>query len=473
MGNLNKIEHIIVLMQENRSFDCMLGKLYPKSKKFNGLSGSETNPLQGQPDVSVWSSEGTDPKSMCLPNPDPGESWDDINMELFGLNGIPGTQIPSMNGFVNNYMQQSTRAADKYQPNMPMHYYTPEQLPALSYLAKQYAVSDQWFASAPCQTIPNRFFMHAATANGYENNSPYHFLYTMNTIFNALTEVNQSWHIYFSDFPQSIMLSKLWPYTNNFSHFDNFKNDAKNGNLPAYTFIEPQYWPFKTLPNDQHPPLHVGLGDQLVADVYNAVRSSPLWEKTLLIITRDEHGGCYDHVPPPLAVPPSDTVTTPFNFDRYGVRVPTVLISPYIKQGTILRVVDDETVPHNGPPYPFDHTSIIATIRKRFKIKPLTNRDAVAPDLEKVLNLSTPENNGPLAKPSKFIYTKDDLEAALDAPLNDFQKAMHATAAHLPTTDQAKSSEQHTRSIQIPDHKTPREAVPYIKDQLEKFLGQH
>ena len=123
MGNLEKIEHIVVLMQENRSFDCMLGQLYPKSREFNGLSGHETNPLQGQPNVSVWSSEGTDPKSMCLPNPDPGESWDDVNMALFGLDGTPGDQVPPMNGFVNNYMQTAAakKDPDRYQPNMPMH----------------------------------------------------------------------------------------------------------------------------------------------------------------------------------------------------------------------------------------------------------------------------------------------------------------------------------------------------------------
>lgn len=476
-----KIEHIVVLMLENRSFDCMLGQLYPKSKDFNGLSGKETNPLQGQPDVKVWSSDDSNPQSMCIPKPDPGEEWDDMNMQLFGLNTPPSTQPPKMNGFVNNYMQQTGRPADEYDPKAIMHYYTPKQLPALSQLAKQYAVSDQWFASAPCQTWPNRFFVHTATANGYVNNSPYHYLYEMNTIFNALTEVNQSWRIYFGDFPQSAVLSKLWPYYKNFDLIERFQDDAKNGTLPAYTFIEPRYFPAKKLATAQHPPHHIRAGDQFVAEIYNAIRTSPLWEKTLLIITFDEHGGCYDHVPPPLAVPPSDTVTTPFNFDRYGVRVPAVLVSPYIKEGTILRVVDNDVVPHNGPPYPFDHTSIIATIRKCFKIKnPLTNRDAVAPDLEKVLNLSAPKNNGPLISLPDFEYTENDLKIARQKPLDALQQTLFDAAAYLLSLGQTSDPDSVTKAIKAhskslrehPPAHTAEDAIPFIKSKLKDFLGK-
>ena len=278
MGILSeKIEHIVVLMQENRSFDSMLGTLYPKSPKFNGLSGHETNPQQGQPDVSVWTSDATDTLSMKIPDPDPGESWDDMNMQLFGLNETAGEQPPPMNGFVNNYVQQSNLHAKH--SKAPMHYYTEKQLPILHQLAKQFAVSDQYFASAPCQTYPNRFFAHCGTAGGYVNNTPFHFPYLMKSIFNCLSEANISWGIYYNEIPHSLALTKLWPFIDNFHPIEQFTLHAKNGTLPAYTFIEPRFFPDIAIPTDQHPPVEVNWGEDLIANVYNIVRSSPLGKK--------------------------------------------------------------------------------------------------------------------------------------------------------------------------------------------------
>ena len=161
-----KIEHVVVLMMENRSFDSILGQLYPKNPGFDGLKGNETNPLHGGDDIKVWNSGKFDPKSMSIPDPDPGELWVDINMQLFGLDGKPGIEPPAMNGFVNNYVRQTTVPSGSYLPESIMHYYTPEQLPVISMLAKEFAVCDNWFASAPCQTWPNRFFLHCATAGG-------------------------------------------------------------------------------------------------------------------------------------------------------------------------------------------------------------------------------------------------------------------------------------------------------------------
>jgi phospholipase C len=482
-----KIEHIIVLMLENRSFDSMLGNLYPKSPAFNGLFGNETNPCHGQTDICVWSDENLDQNAMSIPNPDPGELWNDINMQLFGLDGKPGIQLPPMNGFVNNYVKQNAQPPENYIPQAIMHYYSPTQVPVLSQLAKQFAVSDQWFASAPCQTWPNRFFLHTGTANGYENNSPTHFPYLMDTIFNHLQSAKKSWIIYFHDFPQTLTLSKLWSYPDHFHFIDKFKEDAKKGNLPAYSFIEPRYFPGLALPNDQHPPHHVGLGEQLIAEIYNAVRSAPTWEKTLLIITYDEHGGCYDHEPPPLAVTPNNTPTMPFNFDRYGVRVPAIVVSPYIKPGTILRIADDGELPHQGPPYPFDHTSILASIRKCFNLEiPLSNRDAVAPDLEQVLMLEQPNNHGPLSIiPLPYKARPADLQAANMAQLNDLQKALHEAAAHLPdlsimTTIEGRAEilREHLRKLasgslpEVPPHRTTGEALSFINSRRQKFLGK-
>lgn len=480
----DKVEHIVVLMLENRSFDSMLGKLYAGEKPFDGLGGEETNPHFGQADIKIWSNKDTDPQSMSVPTPDPGELWTDINMQLFGLDGKPGAQAPSMTGFVNNYVRQP----DVSDPKAIMHYYDPAQVPVISELARKFAVCDQWFASAPCQTWPNRFFLHTGTAGGYENNSPAHFPYLMNTVFNKMNEVGKTWGIYYHDFPQTLTLSHLWPHLEHFHFFDDFKDDAKKGKLPSYAFIEPRYFPDVKLPNDQHPPHNVGMGEELIAEVYNAVRSAPTWEKTLLIIIYDEHGGCYDHVPPPMAVPPDNSSPQPFGFDRYGVRVPALLVSPYIEPGTVLRAVQDGKLPHNGPPYPYDHTSVIATLRKCFNLGgPLTNRDAVAPDLESALNLDAPRNDCPESvTPLPYDIPSDVLQAALDAPLNGFQKAMHEAAAHLPSPGGIGQDaegllgniENHIENLvngimsEVPNHKTPAEALPYMRNRLNNFLGK-
>jgi phospholipase C len=427
MSSLEKIEHVVVLMLENRSFDCMLGRLYPKSAGFDGLAGTETNPDNNGNPVQVWSGAGTAPPLMTTPDPDPGELFTDMNMQIFGVSPTPTPATPTMSGFVRSYLAQTTEPPGSYAANSVMHYFSPEQVPVISRLARQFAVSDRWHASAPCQTWPNRFFMHTATANGYENNSPTHFPYEMPTIFNRFDQfgVAGGWKVYFHDVPQSLTLSQLWPHLERFRFYEEFRHDAKMGSLPAYSFIEPRYFSDISLPNDEHPPHVVTLGEQLTADVYNCLRAGPAWTKTLLIITYDEHGGCFDHVPPPPAQPPAATPTVPFNFDRYGVRVPAVLVSPYIRQGTVLR-----------PPgaTPFDHTSIIKTLRHRFQLGPaLTLRDEAAPDLGDALALDDPENMGPPAiEALPYVPGPAEVAAAQQRPLNNMQEALLRLAAHLP-----------------------------------------
>ncbi len=431
MGMLSKINHVVVLMLENRSFDNMFGRLYPKSDGFDGLSGTEACVGPDGVSIPVWNEPGTDEETMRIPNPDPGELWFDINTQIFG-SAQPGTPLPdaSMAGFAKNYANQTVPPSDPCVAKNIMHYFSPEQVPVISRLARQFAVCDRWHASAPCQTWPNRFFVHTGTANGFQNNDPIHFPYEMPTIFNRFEDLRiaNGWKIYFHDMPQSLTLSRLWPHAENFRLYGEFRHDAKNGTLPAYSFIEPRYFADVALPNDEHPPHVVTLGEQLIADVYNSLRGGPKWTETLFIITYDEHGGCYDHVPPPVAVPPSPTATLPFNFDRYGVRVPAVVISPYIQQGAVLR-----------PPgkIPFDHTSIIATLRKRFSLGPqLSERDAVAPDLDVVLTLPNPSNLGPEHLDAlPFLPTPADIARAQARPLNDMQRALVKLASHLPATE--------------------------------------
>ncbi len=461
MSALEQIDHIVVLMLENRSFDCMLGKLYPASPGFDGLTGSESNIDTNGQAVRVWNSPGTDSSSLSIPDPDPGELFVDINMQLFGNpNPASPAPAPTMSGFARNYVDQ--KAGDsEYDPKKVMHYFTPEQVPVISRLARQFAVCDRWFASAPCQTWPNRFFVHTATANGYVNNSPTHFPYTMDTIYNRFELAGRDdWKIYFHDIAQSKTLAKLWLLPDHFHFYEQFRHDAAQGTLPGYSFIEPRYFSDWSMPNDQHPPHVVTLGEQLIADVYNNLRCSSVWTKTLLVITYDEHGGCYDHVPPPSAAPPSNGPSAGFNFDRYGVRVPAVIVCPYIPQATVLRPPG---------PIPYDHTSILATLRRRFPElgPPLSGRDAVAPDLANVLTLENPTNLGPEWLDALPYAPAPNLVARVqDGPLNKMQQALVDLAANLPNDAVAAKPAwitDHIQQIAMEKKSAPGDALANVR----------
>ncbi len=436
MAARDGIEHVVVLMLENRSFDCMLGALYPKDPSFEGLSGNEKDLWLSQP-VPVWTSPATPLDSMAaqIPTPDPGELFTDINTQLFNGPRPNVPAVPSMNGFVRNYMDQQPRP-DSCQA--VMHYFKPEQVPVISALAKAFGVCDQWHASAPCQTWPNRLFVHTGTSLGHVNNRNFPIPFPAPSIFKRLSECGRGWRVYYHDVPQSLLLRDIWLEAPlHYRPFDTFLSDATNGTLPNYSFIEPRYFTdlfLNNVPNDQHPPHNVLYGEKLIADVYNAMRSSPCWKKTLLIIIYDEHGGCYDHVPPPAGVPPDNHQPDGFAFDSYGVRVPAVIISPYIAPASRVRSAANG-LPTNGPPYPFDHTSIIKTLRLLFDLgSPLTARDDVAPDLLNTLSLENPTNDGPASIPATAPSASiSELEQHANARPNDMQAALSQMAAQLPS----------------------------------------
>jgi phospholipase C len=437
------IEHVVVLMLENRSFDGMLGKLYPRDPSFDGLSGSEQNLWLAQP-VRVWQSGASrlDPDAATIPAPDPGELFQDMNAQLFG--GPRAAAPPPMSGFVQNFMAQQPAPGDC---RAVMHYFTPDQLPVISTLARAFGVCDQWHASAPCQTWPNRFFAHAGTCLGHVDNSTFPIPFPAPSIFRRLSDRDKGWRVYFHDVPQSLLLGDIWleaPF--HFRFFSTFLSDAQNGTLPNYSFIEPRYFTdlfLNNIPNDQHPPHNVLYGEQLLADVYNAVRRSPCWKKTLLIVTFDEHGGCYDHVPPPAAVPPDACRQYGFAFDSYGVRVPALLISPYMPPGSKVRAAP-EGVPFQGPPYPFDHTSIIKTLRVLFDLGgKLTERDEAAPDLLGPLSLLEPSNDGPdRVAPGMTVPSIAELQDRAGAAPNHMQAALSRMAAQLPPAPLAAGAAQ-------------------------------
>ncbi len=468
MPALSEIEHVVVLMLENRSFDCMLGKLYPSDPGFEGLTGGETNYWLQRP-IRVWRAPGDalDAASACIPNPDPGELYADMCTQIFG---DPPAGSARMSGFVVNYMNQQPTPANC---GAPMHYFTPEQVPVISELARAFGVCDQWHASAPCQTWPNRFFVHSGTCRGYVNNQNFSFPYEGPSIFRRMSDRGKSWRVYFHDVPHALMLEDiLLEAPMHFRFFGTFLSDAINGTLPNYSFIEPRYFTdlfLNNIPNDEHPPHDVRYGEQLIAEVYNAVRNSPCWRKTLLIITYDEHGGCFDHVTPPDAVPPDDKQPNGFAFDRYGVRVPAVIVSPYMPPGSKVRAMPTGA-PSPAGPYPFDHTSVLSTLRRLFDLgAPLTKRDAVAPDLIGPLSLNDPENDGPqMISPVSAKAAIAQLQERGAAPPNHMQAALSRMADLLPRAPAAPPASQ---PIAAPPPGTAALAHARSVLQTKAFLG--
>jgi phospholipase C len=403
-NQLSSIDHIVVLMLENRSFDHMLGFLYadsdnvtPTGQPFEGLTGTESNPAAATGSaVSVYQLSSADTDVYLSPGADPGEGYAATNTQLYATTTPAATAVPSNDGFVTNFAstlqwEQSegwsivagTEASDI------MGMFTPELLPVLSGLAKGYAVCDHWYASAPTETMPNRAFACAATSQGHMDDATKKF--TAPSIFGLLSDHAVSWSIYgYTSAPLTRLdFSDTTAAPDaNFGLFTDFQAAAAAGTLASYVFLEPSW---ESTGNSQHPNYDVALGEQLIYDVYQAVSTGPAWSSTLLVITYDEHGGCYDHVAPPGGATPPDSTVGEYGFDftRFGVRVPTVLVSPLIAAGTVFRVPDGTT--------PFDHTSILKTVENRWGLPALTARDAAAPDVSAALSLTSPRTDDPLS----------------------------------------------------------------------------
>jgi phospholipase C len=403
---LSAIEHVVVLMLENRSFDHMLGFLYsdsgntsPTGQPFEGLTGTESNPGSSGSPVTVFKIGPTTPNAYFMPGSDPGEGYLATNDQLFGSTSAPASpaQVPAMQGFVKDFAYTlGWESGDSQYSIVPgtsandiMGCFTPEALPVLSALARGYAVCDHWFASAPTETLPNRAFANSATSQGHMDDKTH--TYTAPSIFGLLSAHGLNWAIYgYTSEPltKSDFTDITGAPASHFGVFTDFQAAAAAGTLPPYTFLEPSWG---SSGNSQHPNYNVALGEQLIHDVYEALRGGPGWAQTLLVITYDEHGGCYDHVPPPSGATPPDNDAGEFGFDftRFGVRVPTVLVSPLVTAGTVFRVPAGSV--------PFDHTSILKTVEERWNLPPLTQRDAVAPSIADVLTLTTPRTDDVLA----------------------------------------------------------------------------
>lgn len=435
-NRLGAIEHVVLLMLENRSFDHMLGYLYagggnvaPTGAAFEGLAGTESNPAPTGRAVAVSAATSGTPNLYYLPGADPGEGYAATNDQLFG--NPTGTGTPTNQGFVTDFASTLTwETEDPSWSVLPgtvaadiMTMFTPDTLPVLSGLAKGFAVCDHWFASAPTETLPNRAFACCATSQGHMDDKTKTF--TAPSVFGLLSQHGFSWAVYGYDSPpltRQTFTDITEADESHFGLFADFTAAAAAGSLPAFAFLEPSW---ESTGNSQHPNYDVALGEQLILAVYSALRNGPDWPSTLLVVTYDEHGGCYDHVPPPLGATPPDTSAGEYGFDftRFGVRVPTVLVSPLIEAGTVFRVPAGQT--------PLDHTSVLKTVELRWGLPALTARDAAAPDFGDALTLAAARTDDPLAG----VVAPVSAQANPSATLPSHLLQVHAElVSHLPVT---------------------------------------
>lgn len=336
------IKTVVILVMENRSFDQMLGFMNRLNPEIDGLTGTESNPLS-LTDPAAGEVTVSD-QAPYVDQADPGHAYQDILMQIFGAQPEPdtgeATGVALMSGFAAN--------AETIQAGLSktiMSSFAPEDIPIHTSLVQEFAVVDRWFASVPSSTQPNRQYLHSATSHGLMSNNTELLALGMpqKTIFEVIDEANLTFGIYYQQIPNTLFYRNLrqLKYVLNFRPYElSFLEDAKNGVLPNYTVIEPKYFDVLTdAGNDDHPVHDVAQGQALIKQVYEALRASPQWNQTLLLITYDEHGGFYDHVPTPLGVPSPDGIigsAPPYSFDftRLGVRVPVLLISPWIPAGT-------------------------------------------------------------------------------------------------------------------------------------------
>lgn len=460
----NPFKRIVVLMMENRSFDHMLGYLKTQDYPIDGLNGDETNPAaDGGTPIRVSPTA----RNMNDLTPDPCHEFPDINWQIFSNSDGVDTGQPKMQGFVQNY---ATDSKDAKHGSVVMNCFHEGSLPILSTLAKQFAICDHWYSSLPASTIPNRLFAHAAWSGDSLTQDAVLAPATAKTIFQVMDDKNNldaDFRIYTSG--STILLANLYLMhrQNKFFDIGDFAQDCKDNVIPQYTFLEPIFDGAHA--NSQHPDFAVDKGEALIGQVYNAIRDSPLWEDTLLLIVYDEHGGLYDHVYPPVLknntgmpnLPP--TKDFGFKFDRLGVRVPAVFVSPWLKAGTILS-------------QPFDHCSIVKTVREMFCLDktPFNWREAQAESFKDIANLDVMREDKPNLPP---VVTSNG-----NIPLNANRIALlpmqHRGA--IPSATEAIASPealaQKTRIADLPpviapDIRKPTDLVMLMAKAMEHSLG--
>jgi phospholipase C len=360
----NQFEHFIVLMLENRSFDHIFGYLGIGDGLYALPHGGGVNHLKpgSKRGHAYHSQRGGD--YVAIGKYGPSHSLVQTNVQLFGTqtpSDAAQAADPPMDGFVASYA--NALQSDLRRKPIPselqqiMNAFDPVQLPVLSTLAKSFVLCDRWFSDMPGPTLPNRSFVHAATSQGYTDNRGWKVNLDCATIYDRINAAaGVTWRVYYSDHDE---IAELYPNVKIdptcHAQFDvSYAPDVAGDKLATYSFIVPTFVGTPQQPtNSMHAPGDVRPAEKLVADVYSALQAAPdVWKKTLLIVVFDETGGYYDHVPPPQTVNPDgipgktdESFLVPFNFQRLGLRVPAILISPWFQPAVDSTVYSHSTIP--------------------------------------------------------------------------------------------------------------------------------
>src|SRR2546427_692745 len=415
-GGHPRIKHIIVLMMENRSFDHLLGLLMDEIPDLRGVHVGDWTNVDDKgsvhPPAAGAAYQG---HSLAAPPHDFGG----VHQQIYAHPGQPTPQPqPDMQGFAATYGRAGGNPANV------MKCFSPQRLPTIRALAKNYLVCDNWFASLPGPTNPNRAFAHFGTSFGRVDNGPVWFTRVNRRqekgIYGRLRDHGKTAKIYYYN-QQSGTIAMTFLPSSYFGLSRDFVNDCRNNALPDYAFIEPPYVDQDdgTLAADHHPDSFVLAGDRFIRNVYEAIRScDEVWRSTLLLIVWDEHGGIFDHVSPPT-LPYGDSFRSPvvgFSFNRLGVRVPAIVVSPYVTP----------SVSHAL----FEHASIPATATQQFIGPPDQHapyrRERGAPTLQQLLIDMAPRMERPdLDRPPGRSESGDD-------------RVILASLSESPTPDRAR-----------------------------------
>ena len=390
-GSAIPIDHVVVLMQENRSFDHYFGQLHyqgqPRSRPEpqRASNPDPTNP--SGPRISAFH------QTHYCEVADLDHSWSGTHREWNG-------------GRMDGFTAQNQNPDDPT-GSRTMGFYDSSDLPFYYALYGTFAMADRFFSSVLSQTFPNRFYLLAGTSFGHIRNDfpqdcpqPCNPLleYSQRTIFNLLDEAAPpvSWKIYFHEVPFADEFAYVRSRSQNVVAISNYFADAAAGTLPQVAFVDPLFIGSSNTENDEHPTSNIQVGEEFVARVINALLASPQWPRSALFLTYDEHGGFYDHRRPPPACVPDDIAPfleegdVPGAFDRYGIRVPAVVVSPFARARYVSHRV-------------YDHTSILRFIETRFDLPALTARDANADPMLKLFDFRNPPFIVPPALPAAPI----------------------------------------------------------------------
>ncbi|KAH8896795.1 phosphoesterase [Thozetella sp. PMI_491] len=387
-----KIKNVVILVEENRSFDTFAGGL-DYNPDIDGLLGHNYCNSMNATDPHQMADVCAGPLAADVAADDPNHSISGVNMQIFStwhpdealVNSSPAWKYQNMRGFVTEQAtaystNDSARAAEA------INYYPPEHIPVFSTMAENFVLFDRWFCSVPGPTNPNRAYLTSGTSYGHGRNDDAFNVFGMpqKSIFQQLSEANITWTNYQNSTtgpglgfnPDAAFYE--WTLSSganatNIKPITQFYEDAAAGTLPALTYINPECCDYQSF----HPPSPISMGETFIKGIYEALRNSPQWNDTLFVLTFDEHGGFGDHVPPPVGVPAGDDLTytetamdgqnITFSFERLGPRVPTMLISPWVGKG----LVENKGSNFGGE---YSHTSILAFLSELWGLEKLTPR---------------------------------------------------------------------------------------------------